>query len=84
MSTVLMLHLIGGAMALYVIVRILVRKHYNRRTRRIIEDINRELHALSGGRCNKCGEQYVGLALDCRCTNYGLPCAQNRTHREAH
>jgi hypothetical protein len=23
------------------------------------------------GRCNLCGEPYVGLALDCRCTNYG-------------
>ena len=22
-------------------------------------------------RCNKCGEDYRGLALDCRCTNYG-------------
>lgn len=21
--------------------------------------------------CNKCGEPYVGLAMDCRCTNYG-------------
>jgi hypothetical protein len=24
-----------------------------------------------GGRCNLCGEPYVGLAMDCRCTNYG-------------
>lgn len=23
------------------------------------------------GRCNICGEPYVGLAHDCRCTNYG-------------
>jgi hypothetical protein len=24
-----------------------------------------------GGRCNICREPYVGLAMDCRCTNYG-------------
>lgn len=26
---------------------------------------------LSGERCWKCHERYVGLALDCRCTNWG-------------
>lgn len=26
---------------------------------------------LNGVRCWECGERYVGLALDCRCTNWG-------------
>ena len=32
----------------------------------------KELHEwASGNRCDVCGEQYVGMARDCRCTNYG-------------
>ena len=33
---------------------------------------SQRLHASrTGSRCWKCGEKYVGLALDCRCTNWG-------------
>jgi len=28
---------------------------------------------VGGGICFTCGEKYVGLALDCRCTNWGKP-----------
>jgi hypothetical protein len=33
----------------------------------------REANLLLEGRCNICKEKYVGLAQDCRCTNYGRP-----------
>lgn len=31
----------------------------------------REAQNTAAGRCNICGEQYVGMALDCKCTNWG-------------
>ena len=31
----------------------------------------REANLLLSNRCNICKEPYVGLAQDCRCTNYG-------------
>ena len=33
----------------------------------------REYDRMMAGYCNICGEKYVGLAQDCRCTNYGRP-----------
>jgi hypothetical protein len=46
--------------------------HVRRVRRQLMDDIRHELMMDIGDRCNKCGERYVGLALDCRCTNYGL------------
>jgi len=42
-----------------------IRKHVF--AKEVIKEINR----LEGGYCNICHEKYVGLAQDCRCTNYG-------------
>lgn len=46
--------------------------HIRRVRRQLMEDLRHELMMDAVARCNICGEQYVGLALDCRCTHYGL------------
>lgn len=43
---------------------------WNRRREREIREEVRKAYNRAG-RCNICGEQYVGMALDCKCTNWG-------------
>jgi preprotein translocase subunit YajC len=33
---------------------------------------HRAAEMAQGTRCSICGERYVGLAMDCRCTNWGM------------
>ena len=50
---------------------------YNRRREREIYRaalgavILNDCRDVAEGRCNICGHQYVGLAMDCKCTNWG-------------
>ncbi len=58
---------------------------YNRRRARQIADeawdkaavaalglvVLKDCRDIAEGRCNICGHQYVGLAMDCKCTNWG-------------
>ena len=48
------------------------RKAYNRYFDLALGSVLlREAQNTAAGRCNICGEQYVGMALDCKCTNWG-------------
>lgn len=41
------------------------------KVRRDREAIQRVVEIVDGTRCNICKELYVGLAQDCKCTNWG-------------
>lgn len=36
-----------------------------------VEEAAKAHEILTGERCHICGERFVGLAMDCRCTNWG-------------
>lgn len=45
---------------------------YNRRARAALAAVVLiDCRDVAEGRCNICGHHYVGLAMDCKCTNWG-------------
>ncbi len=66
--------ILGLALVVYLIYRftpITIKFTKPRDRRQELQDLRRLHETMSGSRCHKCGERYVGLAMDCKCTNYG-------------